>query len=41
MQKKQDIINCYSKTAKNYADKFKNELEWKHFDQLILKRILS
>ncbi|MFN4146338.1 MAG: class I SAM-dependent DNA methyltransferase [Runella sp.] len=37
MQDRKDIIDCYDKTAEKYADKFKNELDWKHFDQIILK----
>ncbi len=37
MQNKKAILDCYNKTAERYAEKFKNELEWKHFDQIILK----
>ncbi len=37
MQDKKNVIECYDKTAEKYADKFKSELEWKHFDALILK----
>ena len=32
-----DIIDCYNKTAKNYAEKYLNELSKKHLDQLLLK----
>lgn len=41
MQQKQDIIDCYNKTARKYADKFKNELEWKHFDRFVLKEFCN
>lgn len=37
MQELKDIIDCYDKTAKSYADKFINELDEKHFDQILLK----
>ena len=37
MQEQTDIIDCYNKTAKNYADKFKDELAKKHFDRILLK----
>jgi ubiquinone/menaquinone biosynthesis C-methylase UbiE len=33
----QNIIDCYNKTAKNYADKFINELNHKHLDRILLK----
>jgi len=33
----QNIIGCYNKTAKNYADKFCNELDHKHLDRILLK----
>ena len=33
----QNIIDCYNKTAKNYADKFFNELDHKHLDRILLK----
>jgi len=32
-----DIIDCYNKTAKNYAEKYLNELSKKHLDQVLLK----
>ncbi|HYK45784.1 MAG TPA: methyltransferase domain-containing protein [Parafilimonas sp.] len=32
-----DIIDCYNKTAKNYAEKYLNELSQKHLDQVLLK----
>lgn len=37
MQELKDIIDCYDKTAESYADKFANELDEKHFDQILLK----
>ena len=36
MQEQRNIIECYNKTAENYADKFLNELDHKHFDRIIL-----
>ncbi len=36
MQPQKNIIDCYDRTAKNYADKFIHELGHKHFDQLLL-----
>ncbi len=40
-QKQKDIIDCYDKTAKNYADKFINELSEKHLDRILLKSFAS
>lgn len=37
MQKQTDIIDCYNKTAKNYADKFIDELSKKHLDRILLR----
>ncbi|GAB4421397.1 MAG: class I SAM-dependent methyltransferase [Bacteroidia bacterium] len=37
MQEQRDIIDCYDKTAENYANKFINELDNKHLDQILLK----
>ncbi|HOK14037.1 MAG TPA: class I SAM-dependent methyltransferase [Candidatus Kapabacteria bacterium] len=37
MQDQKDIINCYDKTAENYAKKFFNEFEGKHLDRILLK----
>ncbi|MEO8399667.1 MAG: methyltransferase domain-containing protein [Ignavibacteriaceae bacterium] len=37
MQKRKNIIDCYNKTAKNYAEKFINELDKKHLDKILLK----
>jgi SAM-dependent methyltransferase len=37
MQEQIDIIDCYNKTAKNYADKFIDELKKKHLDRILLK----
>ena len=37
MQQQQNIIDCYNKTAKNYAEKFIDELNHKHLDRILLK----
>ncbi len=37
MQTQNNIIECYNKTAKNYADKFIDELSKKHLDRILLK----
>jgi ubiquinone/menaquinone biosynthesis C-methylase UbiE len=37
MQDKKNVIDCYDKTANNYADKFIDELSKKHFDRLLLR----
>ena len=37
MQELINIIDCYNKTAKNYADKFLHELDKKHLDRILLK----
>lgn len=37
MQTQDNIIECYDKTAKKYADKFFDELSKKHFDRILLK----
>ncbi len=36
MQELGDIIDCYNNTAKNYADKFIDELNKKHLDRILL-----
>jgi ubiquinone/menaquinone biosynthesis C-methylase UbiE len=36
MQDKKNIIDCYSKTARKYAEKFSDELSLKHFDRIYL-----
>lgn len=36
MQAQKNIIDCYDRTASNYADKFMDELSHKHLDQLLL-----
>ena len=36
MQEQKDIIDCYDKTAKNYADRFIDELNHKHLDRILL-----
>ena len=37
MQDKKNIIDCYSKTARKYAEKFSDELSLKYFDRIYLK----
>lgn len=37
MQERSNIIDCYNRTAQNYADKFKDELKEKHLDRILLK----
>ncbi|MEO6671773.1 MAG: methyltransferase domain-containing protein [Ferruginibacter sp.] len=37
MQTQTNIIECYNKTANNYADKFIHELEHKHLDRILLR----
>lgn len=37
MQKQTDILDCYNKAAKTYADKFIDELSKKHLDRILLK----
>jgi len=37
MQSQNNIIDCYNKTAENYAVQFIDELSHKHFDSLLLK----
>jgi ubiquinone/menaquinone biosynthesis C-methylase UbiE len=41
MQKQKNIIDCYDKTAINYAEKFFNELDSKHLDKLLLKAFIA
>jgi SAM-dependent methyltransferase len=41
MQEQKNIIECYDKTAKNYADKYIDELSKKHFDRMLLKSFAS
>jgi ubiquinone/menaquinone biosynthesis C-methylase UbiE len=41
VQPQKNIIECYDKTAKNYADKFMDELNHKHFDQILLTAFAS
>ncbi len=41
MQVQKNIIECYNKTAKNYADKFIDELSHKHLDQVLLSAFAS
>lgn len=37
MQEKQNVLECYNKTAANYAAKFSDELNNKHLDRILLK----
>jgi len=32
-----NIIDCYNKTAEEYAEKYFNELEYKHLDRILLR----
>lgn len=41
MQEQINIIHCYDKTAINYAEKFINELDNKHLDQILLKAFIA
>ena len=41
MQELKNIIDCYDKIAKNYADKFLNELNHKHLDRVLLRTFAS
>jgi ubiquinone/menaquinone biosynthesis C-methylase UbiE len=41
MQEQKDIIDCYDKTAKNYAEKFIDELRHKHLDRILLESFAS
>lgn len=41
MQEQKNIIDCYDKTARNYADKFMDELRHKHLDRILLKSFAS
>jgi SAM-dependent methyltransferase len=41
MQPQKNIIECYDKTAKNYADKFMGELSHKEFDRTLLTAFAS
>jgi len=36
-QQEKDIIDCYDKTARDYAGQFMNELAHKHLDRLLLR----
>lgn len=36
-QAKENIIHCYNQSARDYADKYGNELSDKHFDRLVLQ----
>ena len=37
MQRQNNIVDCYNKTAKAYAAKFSNELSKKNLDRILLK----
>lgn len=41
MNGQKNIIDCYDKTASNYADKFMDELNHKHLDRVLLKSFAS
>jgi ubiquinone/menaquinone biosynthesis C-methylase UbiE len=41
MQPLQNILECYNRTASNYADKFIDELNHKHLDRLLLKSFIE
>jgi len=41
MSAQKDIIDCYDTTAKNYANKFIDELNKKHLDRILLKSFFS
>lgn len=41
MQEQKNIIDCYNKTANNYAEKFIHELENKHLDKILLKAFIT
>jgi ubiquinone/menaquinone biosynthesis C-methylase UbiE len=40
MQEQKNIIDCYDKTARNYAEKFINELDSKHLDKILLEAFI-
>ena len=41
MQQQKNIIDCYNKTAINYAEKFITELANKHLDKILLKAFIA
>lgn len=41
MQPQKNIIDCYDKTAKMYAEKFIDELNHKHLDRILLKHFVD
>jgi len=41
MQDPKNIIDCYNKTANNYAEHFKDELDKKHLDRILLSAFAS
>ena len=41
MQQQKNIIDCYDKTAKKYAEKFIDELNHKHLDRILLKHFVD
>lgn len=41
MQDQKNIIDCYNKTASNYAGKFMHELDSKHLDRILLKAFIK
>lgn len=41
MHHQQNIIDCYNKTAKTYAEKYFHELDHKHLDGILLKAFVA
>ena len=41
MQDLKNVIDCYDKTASNYAEKYMDELSGKHLDRILLKAFAS
>src|SRR5688572_10045706 len=41
MQERKNIIYCYNTTSRKYADKFLDELSYKHLDRILLQAFAS
>ena len=41
MQDRKNVIECYDRTASNYAEKFLHEFEHKHLDRILLQAFAS
>jgi len=41
MQDRKNVIECYDRTASNYAEKFLHELNYKHLDRILLQAFAS